>query len=61
MMFLDRSVSLLISVTYRGSHIFDGKTLHKAEATYQLIDITDAQLYDLIREPIARRSSPDVS
>jgi hypothetical protein len=50
-----------MSLEYRDSHIFDGKTLHKAEATYQLIDITDGQLYDLIREPIARRSSPDVS
>ncbi|KAJ9093798.1 hypothetical protein QFC19_008175 [Naganishia cerealis] len=40
-------------------HIFDGKTFHKSEATYQLIDITDRQLYDLIRDPVARRTSPD--
>ncbi|KAJ9123966.1 hypothetical protein QFC22_000757 [Naganishia vaughanmartiniae] len=45
----------------RTPHIFDGKTLHKAEATYQLIDITDGLLYGLIREPIARRSNPDVN
>lgn len=43
------------------SHVFDGKNLHRSEATFQLVDITDKQLYGLIREPAARKATIDVS
>jgi hypothetical protein len=42
-------------------HIFDGQVLHRDVANYQLIDITDPLLYDLIHDPRARKDHVDVS
>lgn len=56
-----RLIPATLRAPQRKSHIFDGKELHRSEATYQLVDITDSLLYDLIRDPNARSSTVDVS
>lgn len=43
------------------AHIFDGKTLHRDIANYQLCDVTDQFLMNLIHEPRARQDTLDVS
>ena len=45
----------------RLSHIFDGKTLTKETAAFQICDITDPMLKSMIDDPEALRESCDVS
>lgn len=43
------------------AHIFDGKILHRDIANYQLCDVTDQFLVNLIHQPKARQDTLDVS
>ncbi|PPQ95507.1 hypothetical protein CVT26_008535 [Gymnopilus dilepis] len=45
----------------RNSHIFDGQTLTKETAAFQLCDITDPMLKEMIEDPDALRETCDVS
>ena len=46
--------------TRRNSHIFDGKTVSKETAAFQLCDIVDPMLKDMIEDPDALRETCDV-
>ena len=45
----------------RTSHIFDGKTVSKETAAFQLCDIIDPMLKGMIEDPDAVRDTCDVS
>lgn len=46
---------------FRNSHIFDGKTVSKETAAFQLCDIVDPMLKEMIEDPDALRETCDVS
>jgi hypothetical protein len=50
----------LISWLSRNSHIFDGKTVSKETAAFQLCDIVDPMLKEMIEDPDALRETCDV-
>lgn len=45
---------------HRNSHIFDGQTLTKETAAFQLCDIVDPMLKEMIEDPDALRDTCDV-
>lgn len=52
---------LLIFSNIRRSHIFDGKTVTKETAAFQLCDIVDPMLKEMIEDPNNMRDTCDVS